>query len=1582
VSPNNTQGQHVVTAVIVAHDGAAWLPRMAEALLRQTRPVQRVVAVDTGSQDRSGAVLAGLLGRSVVFGMDRATGYGAAVGQALRHRAANTHVPGPAGLPQGERVEWVWLLHDDCEPAPDALEQLLLGAAEARSAAVLGPKVMDWADRRVILETGITIDGAGRRITGIEPREVDQGQHDGDRDVLAVGSAGMLVRRDAWDQVGGFDQGIALFREDVDFCWRIHAAGYRVRVVTDAVIYHLEAAARNRRVASAAPRPQRTDRQNALMTLLGNLPTWPALVALVSNLTLSVLRTIFFLLAKRPAAALDESAAFALVAGHPLRVLSARRRRAQGRRSAYSRLRANLPRGRSMRRLAEFAASALSRSSQLDTAGSHHATDDPNDDDTLLVDTGLTQRIMSNPGVLLFAALSVIALVAERTLLGSGPLSGGALLPAWGGASGLWHEYLQGFHPTGIGSTGVTPPYVAVLATLASLLGGKPWLAVDVIMVGSVPLAGLAAFFAARRVTESVLARVWAGAAYALLPVGMGAVAAGRLGAAVAFTLIPLIGVVAARIFTAPKRRAKRAAWATGLLVTIAAAFVPLMWVAAVLAAGLGALAFGRSRRGILLDLGLVALVPPVLLMPWTLQVAAHPALAFLDAGHQVPGLASAHLSTRSLLLLSPGGPGLPPYWVTAGLALAALSALLLTGRRTLVTAGWCIALLGLLISVGVSRVLVTPQGGGPAIPAWPGISLAIAAAGLLLAATVAAGTVRARLADGKWHGTRGLGVGLLALVACSAPLLAAGSWLVTGVRGPVGVSAGPVLPAFVSVSSDTGQRLRTLVLRSENGQLTYSVLRGADPLIGATELTMPSAARQALDTAVATLVAPSGGDAQDQGRAMAAFDIGYVLLPAPVDAGLARLLDGVPTLRPVSETSAFELWRVAETMGRAQVIQPRGTVVPVAAGPTAVSGAAAPAAGGTLVLAEPAGGWTATLNGHPLAPLAAPVGGWAQGFRLPPGGGRLDIGHNDTGRYLIVALEAIAMLAVAALGLPGARNAAESVPEAAVEPGAGRRHSGRAKDRARPGSRDKASDQVGGRRLARRRKNAPDVEPVPGRPGPAWPGTAARLPGEAARRGSAPAEQRDPAAAGRRGALADVAPDARGGLADLGSGLRDARGAPADVASGGRRGVDDLGSGPRDVRGGPADVASGGRRGLDDLVRSPAVLRGGLADPASGGRRGLDDRGSGLADARGGPTDGRSGPTEGRSAPTEARGGSAGRRGGPAGGGSAPADGREVPVNARGGAPWDEKQPPAGRTGRPRLGHRSPAPADQGGPAPADQGRPAPADKRGPASAVGRGGPPGRGSPVDGRGGVPWDEPQPPAGRPGRRGTVPEDSRGPVLPGSRGPLDDRGGARRDGRQPAVSQAGRGRAGRDSRTDRPDAAPASAKPASPRKGRFWGRRGRPSPDQRDEPAWDGAGPVPRGGLPGRGQPAGGSPRGGVPRGGRPSGGLPGSRPAADRPAADRPATDRPVSGGRSRPAGDRRGTPRTPRPDRAPVTRGRLPGDDEALPALGSLAPLAPLPPPLPRSASAPPEDGYPDSDGVHASWRSDAQQEPGEVDW
>src|SRR5262249_47865355 len=156
---------------------------------------------------------------------------------------------------------------------------------------------------------------------------------------------------------------------------------------------------------------------------------------------------------------------------------------------------------------------------------------------------------------------------------------------------------------------------------------------------------------------------------------------------------------------------------------------------------------------------GIIVAVPPVLLAPWTVDVASHPARFFLEAGLTAPGLASGAIAPRSLLLLSPGGPGLPPVWVTAGLGAAAAVALVASGRRALALAGGGVAAIGLITAAAVSRVAVTQAGATGPVPAWPGAAVAIAGAGLLLAAVAAAERIPARLRSGRWRTPSGLTV-------------------------------------------------------------------------------------------------------------------------------------------------------------------------------------------------------------------------------------------------------------------------------------------------------------------------------------------------------------------------------------------------------------------------------------------------------------------------------------------------------------------------------------------------------------------------------------------------------------------------------------------------------------------------------------------------------------------------------------------------------------------------------------------------------------------------------------------------------
>ncbi|MDT0382360.1 glycosyltransferase [Streptomyces sp. DSM 42041] len=1051
--------RHVVTAVLVSHDGARWLPEALSGLIGQERPVQNVIAADTGSADDSARLVTDALGTDRVLHMARRTGFGAAVEEAARTAGELTpddlpYLKRPSGwdpvtrtwhdeaydmpeLPHGEPVQWLWLLHDDCAPAPDALHHLLRVVDADPSATVVGPKLRSWYDSRQLLETGVTIANSGRRWTGIERREQDQGQHDQVRPVLSVSTAGMLIRRDVFLALGGFDRRLPLMRDDVDLCWRANAAGHRVLVVPDAHMRHAEAASRERRPVDCVGRgggasPHKVDKAGAVYTMLANAPARGLPWVLLRLVLGTLLRTLAYLVGKVPGQALDEVSGLVGTLLRPVRILGARRRRGKPVVDHRDLRPLFPPPGATVRATAEQVVSNFAGRAEPErsSGGRHGAVESgPTDEDADFLEIeqfARVKRLAQKPGPLLFAVLLLVSLIACRALLSGGSLAGGALLPAPESVGDLWARYTDAWHPVGIGGTQTAPPYLAVLALVATLLFGSTGTALTLLLVCSVPLAGLTAYFASRPLVDSRLVRAWAAVAYAFLPAATGALAGGRIGTAVLAVVLPLLARTAVAASGLRGRPSWRAVWAYALLLTFTTAFTPVTWPIGVLLALAPVVLAQRRGEGVAgagLRAAVVAVTPVLLLAPWSLALLTSPSRLFTEAGLPYgTGAADA----LDLATLSPGGPGAAGGLLLAGIVLAALAALLRADRQTPVRAAWAVALTGLVFAV-----LANAQG-------WAGPATLVYGIALLAAAAVGAEGARERVASQNF-GWKQPVAALIAAAAVAAPLLSAVGWMIDGAHEPLTRRSPVQVPAFVAEESNTEDQARTLVLDGEEGgdatatgQVSYAVVRGSGARLGDADLAAAAGRDTRFDETVAHLVAGSGAE---QTRRLGDYAVAYVLVREGAPRQLSRTLDATPGLTRLSQEDGSALWRVDAEVARIRIVpgeEKSGEGDGTGAAPEPVLVPAGPVEAHTDLPSGPDGrvlrvadradtGWRATLDGRELT--AVTVDGWAQGFELPAGGGRLDLTYETPLTHTVwLWTQAALVLVVLVLALPGRR--------------------------------------------------------------------------------------------------------------------------------------------------------------------------------------------------------------------------------------------------------------------------------------------------------------------------------------------------------------------------------------------------------------------------------------------------------------------------------------------------------------------------------------------------------------------------------
>ena len=631
---------------MVAHNGSAYLPRTLAALADQTRPADYVIGVDTGSRDDSEVLLQQALGGAHVVSHRGKSGMGAAVSAGLARLAPWRGEPGVGG------PEWIWLLHDDAAPAPEALAELLTAVERAPSVTVAGCKQLDWHAERHLIDVGLSTSRWAERLTLIDADELDQGQYDGRTDTFAVNSAGMLVRRDIWEQLGGFDPALPGSGDDVDFCWRNRLAGHRVVVVPAATMFHV--AHRPHALGNAA-----AARKAQVHLRLKHAPLWMVPVHAAAALLGSIFKFVLSIAVKDPGHGITQLVATFAALARPGAVLKARRtarRTRRIRRSVIRKLQTPRREVWSHRRsLMEALGSDTTATDHLEHDPlAHQPTGDASDDFAALATS--KRGWVGNGALAAIIIASVTSLLGLTGLFGAPAVSGGALIPVSAGLGEIWHHASSWWISLGAGLPGRGDPFGYVLWVLGVLGGGDANAAMAWLLLLSTPLSGLTAWFAAggltvRRRLRLVAALFWAGA-----PALQVALNQGRAGALIAHIMVPLLALALLRAtgsavgqgrFEAPAPGDRRftdrppikpgingmpswtAAAAAGLAMAVVTASAPSLLIPATVAVVLCGLLLGRRGRTVWW-----ALLPTAaLFIPFGLSTLDRPRALLADPG-------------------------------------------------------------------------------------------------------------------------------------------------------------------------------------------------------------------------------------------------------------------------------------------------------------------------------------------------------------------------------------------------------------------------------------------------------------------------------------------------------------------------------------------------------------------------------------------------------------------------------------------------------------------------------------------------------------------------------------------------------------------------------------------------------------------------------------------------------------------------------------------------------------------------------------------------------------------------------------
>lgn len=215
-----------VTVIVVNYNGGEMVCQCLEALRQQSFGDFSTIVVDNSSCDNSVASIRDLFPNVTIISLPANLGFAGGVNRALRETGLGTMIA---------------LLNPDAFPSTGWLENLVACAQRHPDYAAFGSRMFGDSNQ-------CTLDGVGDayHISGLPWRQ-GHGKsntvvYDREVEIFAPCAAAALYRAEALQKVGGLDEDLFLYVEDIDLGFRMRLAGYRCLYVPFATVLHVGSA--------------------------------------------------------------------------------------------------------------------------------------------------------------------------------------------------------------------------------------------------------------------------------------------------------------------------------------------------------------------------------------------------------------------------------------------------------------------------------------------------------------------------------------------------------------------------------------------------------------------------------------------------------------------------------------------------------------------------------------------------------------------------------------------------------------------------------------------------------------------------------------------------------------------------------------------------------------------------------------------------------------------------------------------------------------------------------------------------------------------------------------------------------------------------------------------------------------------------------------------------------------------------------------------------------------------------------------------------------------------------------------------